>query len=546
MAINIKATAKANRHAQKNELGGAGRARLPITRAEAIKLLSIMLAGWAICFTTFISEGQATDIDTLAHKLVVLEGTPGLAVVIIERGEAPSFLNYGVRSLRSQQPITEDTVFAIASATKAFTALSVGILVDEGLLDWDDLVRDHVPAFSVGDPYVTAHTTIRDLLAHRTGTIRGDIVWFGNPQLKGAKLIERYATLPQQTSFRESFAYSNLMYVVAGELIPAKSGMSWEDFTKRKLFRPLQMRSASTTSSPLPDGANTAGLHAFNGERVAEFVHAPPADNTGPAGGIRASTRDLAAWIHFWIERAGESTRQTLVSDDTFSAITSLQNIIRGRSPIDAYMHDTGAPFGYGLGWFIGEYRGAKVMTHLGGGDGVGSLVSWMPDHGVGVAVLANTESTLGRIAIRNAVFSNALNETKEDHFATFKSLQAQSREALQAAVVQAQPPVPKHKKSGPALSLDAYHGLYESPLYGDLRIERANDGLTATFGAVRVHRLSRLNETTFKVHFQNPSFNWPRPTTLQFELNGEGTAPASVELKAVGQSATYTLADPN
>ena len=222
----------------------------------------------------------------------------------------------------------------------------------------------------------------------------------------------------------------------------------------------------------------------------------------------------------------------------------SLHTPIHDRSPIDAFMHDPKAPFGYGLGWFIGDYRGEKVMTHLGGGDGVSALVSWMPGKGVGVVVLANAETTLGRIAIRNAVFDNAFGLKNSPVLEEFRALHSQFKDALETRAAEARPVASQTQRALSPAMLNAFCGAYSSPLFGTLVIERDESGLIATLGKVRTHRLLYQDANSFQVQFSNPSFNWPTPSRLQFDAGEAGDAPTSVEFLAVGQSARYERTD--
>ena len=491
-----------------------------------------------------VAQAVADDLDTLAEDILIVEGVPGMAVAIVRPGTTPIIRSYGVREVATQEPVNDHTVFGIASATKAFTALSIAMLIDDGALSWNDRVREHLPGFQVADPYVSEHATVKDLIAHRTGAVKGDLVWFANPDAAGSALVDRLDALPQQQSFRAGFSYSNLMYVVAGELVRKKSGRTWRDFIETKIFDPLGMKNAIVDRHALFEHENAAGLHAFDGTSVRQFPASRIDDNTAPAGGIYASVGDLSKWLQFWLSHSDEDAPSGMLERARYREMTSFQTLISERSPIDDFMHDADAPYGYALGWFVGHYRGGKTLTHLGGGDGVAALVSWMPEEGIGVAVLMNMEGALGRIAIRNAVFDETLGVKDKDWAAEFRALHAQYRDVLQKRAEASGNELASKRSAGPCLPLHAYAGTYEGGTYGNVSIRQDGSGLKATFGGQRTHRLTHRGGDVFQVRFDNPAFSWPTPALFRFTVEGAG-APSALTFDVAGQSATYMRSEP-
>lgn len=485
-----------------------------------------------LCVSGF-ARAEDFDLDAFANEIMEMERTPGMAVAVVRRGEEPFVRGYGVRRLGEDGAVDAHTLFGLASVSKGFTALATAMLVDEGKASWDAPVRDYLPAFRVADRYVSAHATLRDLAAHRTGVEKGDLIWFANPEAQDAALIALLEGAPQEKTFRDGLSYSNLMYAVLGEIIRLRSGKNWWEFVRSEILKPLDMKDAVTDRRKALRARNAAGLHAYNGEAMKRFVVQDLEDNTAPAGGLYASVSDLSKWLQFWL--SGAEKVPALVSAEQMRELTSFQTLIADRSPIDDFMHDAGAPYGYALGWFVGEYRGRKVLTHLGGGDGVAALVSFLPEEGVGVAVLANAEGTLGRIAIRNAVFDEALGVDETDWRESFAKLLALYRASLNEAAEAA-----KLEAGGASsLPLDAYTGVYDGGVYGRIAVAREGERLIATIGGVRRYALVHWGGDAFKVMLENPSFSWPAPSLLRFETAG-GERPEALVFEAAGQSATY------
>ncbi|MDT9598809.1 serine hydrolase [Sphingosinicella rhizophila] len=477
------------------------------------------------------------QIDPFVHSVLAAEATPGAAIAIVRSGRPPIIRGYGVRSLETGVPVDAHTLFGLASTTKAFTALGLAILADQGRVSWDVPVRQYLPAFRVSDPAVGRDATLVDLLAHRTGTARGDLIWFANPGAQGRELIALLAGLPQARPFRAGFSYSNLMYAAAGEVICVRSGQDWGSFLRHTILRPLGMTDTVVDRALLPPHGNVAGLHAFDGEKMVAFSGSAGPHNDAAAGGLYSSVSDFARWLQFWVDHGRDDDGRRLVSPNAFQALTTIHMPIADRSPTDDILHDKDAPYGYGLGWFIGEYRGHKVLTHSGGGEGVSTLISWMPDQGIGIAIFMNAQGTLGRLAIRNAVFDEALGKGESDWDAQFRPLLAKHRARLNAVAASSmadrQPQLPASR------GLAAYAGLYDGGAFGKIEIVRDRQGLVATIGESRRFRLDHWTGERFRVVMDDPEFSWPLPSLISFQPEG-GSAPRRVVFEAAGQSATY------
>ena len=220
---------------------------------------------------------------------------PGLALAIVKDDAVVLSKGYGVRELGQSVPVDERTVFAIGSVTKAFTAAALGMLVDEGKIGWDDPVTAHLPDFQLYDPYVTREITLRDLLTHRSGLPRGDLIWIGS-DFDRAEILRRVRYLPPRWSFRSHYGYQNILYLAAGQVVAAATGRSWDAFIRERIFAPLGMIDSSTSVTALADAGNVAAPHADVDGQIGPVPYRN-IDCIAPAGAINANVVEMTQWI---------------------------------------------------------------------------------------------------------------------------------------------------------------------------------------------------------------------------------------------------------
>ena len=245
-----------------------------------------------------ITHRAPADIDEWILRAMKTFGVPGLALTIVEDGQVLLAKGYGVRKLGDGAPVDARTLLGIASNTKAFTATALGMLVEEGKIRWDGRVIDYLPWFQMYDPYVTREMTVRDLLVHRSGLGlgAGDLLWWPASTYDRHEIARRLRYIPLATSFRSAYAYDNVLYLVAGEVIEAVSGQSWEDFVSSRILAKVGMRSSNVRHSAARQGGNIATPHASVDGRLRPI--APfDSDNTNPAGGINSCAEDMARWL---------------------------------------------------------------------------------------------------------------------------------------------------------------------------------------------------------------------------------------------------------
>jgi CubicO group peptidase (beta-lactamase class C family) len=381
---------------------------------------------------------------------------PGLAVAVVRDDRVVLARGYGVLERGKDQAVDEHTVFAIASNTKAFIGTALGMLAAEGALDWDDRVVDRLPEFRTWDEHTTRELRIRDLVSHRSGldTWAGDLAWIG-ARVDTATLLERLPAVEAGAGLRERYGYTNLMFVVAGEVIRAVSGQPWDAFVRARLLEPLGMQRTTTSSKPLASQDNVATPHMPNPEGDG-LITVPylDVDAAGPAGALNSSVADMSQWIRMQLAE-GSLDGRSIVPSEVVAEVRVPQ------TPIPLPDPDTFEPprhfLAYGLGWFLYDFAGRLVVTHGGGLPGMTSRVGLVPEEGLGVVVLTNSESPASQLVFLEIVDA-VLGVPRRDHVAIAKA-RAEAREAARSAEARATPTDP------PTIRPGAYEGLYAHPL---------------------------------------------------------------------------------
>ncbi len=398
---------------------------------------------------------------------------PGAAVAVVKGGRTVYARGFGLRDVEKKLPVTPDTVFAIGSCTKAFTAAALCLLADQGAVDLDAPVRDAMPAFRLFDDYATAHVTPRDMLLHRTGLPRYDALLELRPDLARQGLVDALRHLRPNKELRAGFEYSNLMYVAAGRLVEVVSGMSWEDFVAGRFFAPLGMASACFDPEKVRQSPDHALPYAARRGRTVEI---PMRDITpfGPAGSINASAADMARWLAFQLGHG--PTDAPVLSKAALTRMHTPQIITPSGEP------NPEIPFGgYGLGWGVTAYRGHLLVLHDGEIDGFKALASIMPDDDLGVAVLTNRAGTPLPEIVAFQVYDRLLDLSPFPwgERAKARRAEAEKTEAARRDAAKKNPATP----APPTHALDEYAGTYAHPAFGEVVIAHRDGALEAILG---------------------------------------------------------------
>jgi CubicO group peptidase (beta-lactamase class C family) len=453
-------------------------------------------------------QGAPPDLDAYVARVMKEFQVPGLSVAIVKDRKTVLAKGYGVRKLNELTPVDERTLFGIGSNTKAFTTAALATLVDEGKLSWDDPVYQRLPGFQMYDPYVAHEMTIRDLLTHRSGMGlgEGDLLFIPHTTYTRDDIINRLRFMKPKTSFRSGYAYDNLLYVAAGQIIPAVTGKSWDDYIRERIFAPVGMTSSTVSNTVFKPGDNYAYPHSKVNEKL-QVIDFSNIDNVAPAGAINSCAADMARWALVQLGHGklpdGDGR---LFSEQRSREMWSPQTIL----PIN----DPPAPLAalkpnfadYGLGWFLSDYHGRKLVRHGGGVPGFVSMVLLVPEVSLGIVVLTNAEETDAVTSIVYHLLDQHLGLAPADWVAAFKAAEELgNKEAAEAEKKQA---ASRAADSKPSLPLEKYVGVYKDTWYGSATIRLDNGGLVLTFDQTpgMVGDLEHWQYDTFKTHWHDPT----------------------------------------
>lgn len=402
---------------------------------------------------------------------------PGVAVAIVRGDEILLARGYGLRDREKSLPATGKTVFAIGSCTKAFTTFTMATLVDEGRLEWQKPVRTWMPEFALKDPVASERMTPVDLVTHRSGMPRHDLLWY-NADASRKEMVGRLRDLEPNKDFRTDFQYNNAMFLTAGYLVERITGKSWEDAVRERIFAPLGMTSANFSvadSQRAPDFALPYEERDDTVQRL-EFRNIT---NVGPAGSINASVEDLAAWMRVHLNGGKLGEKKLLNASTVADLHTPVMETGRRISPLDPDV----IPGGYALGWFTDTYRGFRRVQHGGNIDGFSALVVMVPQQKVGVAILVNT----GGSGFPNVVARHALDWLlglpAKDWSAERLAWKKQGRDVEKEG--QAKKATARKGGTKPVHPMAEYAGEYEHPAYGVLKVVEAAGALSMTYNAI-------------------------------------------------------------
>ncbi len=408
------------------------------------------------------------DLDAFVEGVMADHGVPGLALAVVRGGEVLVAKGYGVRTLGRPERVDEHTLFGIASNTKAFTATALALLVEEKRIAWEDLVIDHLPWFRMSDPWVTSQLTVRDLLVHRSGLGlgAGDLLFWPTTTFTRREVVERIAHVPLATSFRSAYAYDNVLYTVAGQLIEEVTGQTWEAFVQQRILDPVGMADARIRQPGLERLPNISSTHA-EVEGTMQLVTPFTIGNTNPAGGINASATDMARWLRVQLDSGRVSASERLFSPATTAELWELVTPMPQQRWPAALAPLTTNFNGYALGFNVKDYRGRKLVTHTGGLPGFISRVAMIPGSNVGVAVLTNHESSAME-PITWTIIDHLLG-VDHDWRTPFKALAEAQK--MRAAMRDRATVAARDSTTRPSLSLERYAGRYVDPWYGSVTI---------------------------------------------------------------------------
>src|SRR4051812_12079285 len=341
----------------------------------------------------FLFSARAADLsalDAYGQKALKDWNVPGFAIAVVQNGNVLMARGYGVRELNKTDPVTDNTLFAIASNTKAFTAGAIAILVNEKKLKWDDRVQDFLPWFQVfDDPWIGHETRIDDLLCHRLGfkTFSGDLIWWNTPY-SAEEVVRRARYLKPQYGFRRGYGYSNIMFIAAGEVIAHASGEPWSDFVRQRILTPLGMTNTALSVAELKSRPDVATPHGADDDGKPYPIAWQAWDSTSAAGGVISSAADLSKWLRLQLNEGEWDGKRFWTPAQTWK-MWSMHNPMPF-TPSGVTNDPTFSLNGAGLGWFLADYRGEFIVRHGGAYDGMFSHTLLAPKKKIGIVVLSN------------------------------------------------------------------------------------------------------------------------------------------------------------
>lgn len=458
-------------------------------------------------------ELRAYVVDAMAQW-----GVPGMAVAVVRDDQVVLAEGYGVRRLGERASVDADTVFAIGSNTKAFTAAVIATEIEAGRMAWDAPVVRYLPDFQLLDPWVTREITIRDLLTHRHGLARGDMLWHGSG-LDRTEIIRRMRRLPQRLPFRSRYDYNNLGYIVAGQAAAAAAGKSWDDLVHDRLLSPLGMSRSSTSISALEGMDDLASPHWIENGSTAVMPRMN-LDNLGPAGSINSSARDMARWLRFQLAD-GQADGRPLVAARLLRQTRSAQvTTPTANDPLFPTTHFNA----YGMGWALFDYQGRQILQHTGGVDGMQSEMVLVPEARLGFVILTNAEGHDLSRAVMYRLLDLYLAVPERDWSALFlERARADGEDEDDAASVAT--------GASPSRPLQDYAGVYTDPLYGEVAVIATDAGLELTFGPLHRATLTPRSHDAFSGRWTHPRLG---TSSVVFQQDAKGDV-GGLELGGVG-----------
>lgn len=512
--------------------------------------MNAVRAIWAVVLASAFAAGALAeppkDFARRVEAARTAIGVPGMAIAIVENDQVTFAQGFGVRALGEAPRVDADTIFPTGSTGKAFTVADLAILVDQGRIGWDDRVTDRLPGFEMYDPWVTREITIRDLLVHRSGLGlgEGDLLLVPRTNLSRSESVRRLRYLKPATSFRYGFAYDNVLYMVAGQLIEAVTGETWEKFTAGHVLKPAGMRHSTsdeperfaTADRAYPHARMDGGMRgAGTQERLDERDEL--GRNGAPAGGLTVSANDMARWLLIQLdggELPGHSGR--LFSEAAHRQMWKpvvLQPIPEYPPPLKPIQPDFNT---YALGWDVSDYAGTRIVWHGGAVFGFLTAVVLIPDRHVGFSIEINSED--GEI-IRGLMYELLDHYLGRPHVDWVARFRAEKERRITEALAALRTAAARPAAAGPSLPSGGYAGTYSDPWYGNIEIAATDGRLTIDFKSTprMTGTLEHYQYDTFIARLDDKSIE---PPYVTFSLNADGKVDR-VTMKPVSPLADFS-----
>jgi CubicO group peptidase (beta-lactamase class C family) len=451
--------------------------------------------------------------DTNVEKVIKDFSVPGMAVAVIKDDQVYLAKGYGLKDVENQKPVDVETVFAIGSSSKAFTTMTLAILADRGEMKWDTPVKEYMPDFRLFDLFATEHMTPRDLVCHRSGLPRHDLMWYNSP-LKRKEIYDRLRYLEPNKDFRAAWQYQNLMFLTAGYLVERISGKTWEEFTQKEVFDRMGMTHSNFSVEVSKQIDNYALPYREEDEKV-KLIPFRNIDTVGPAGSINSDIMDMAKWVILHLN--GKLGDEEIVSEAQLTELHAPTMVMPpGFMGMNEYKELSESS--YGLGWFVQYYRGHKIVHHGGNIDGFSALVSFLPDEKFGVVTLTNLDGNMATMAVTLNIYDRLLGLDQIDWRERWLKQKTKAKEAQEKGKEKAE--VKKVQDTKPSHALSAYAGQYQHPGYGVIKFELNDDHLVAEANNLKMN-LKHYHYDSFEAELEEmPDARLPVSFLTDFQGN--------------------------
>ncbi len=504
-----------------------------------MKLKSILYAFIFLSCITLSAQIEEGKLDQLIKNTLKTFDVPGMSVGIIKDGKVVYAKGHGVRAMSNNKQMDKNTLVGVASNSKGFTCFALAMMVDEGKLNWDDKVRQHIPEFKLNDAWVTEQFTVRDLVTHRSGMGlgAGDLMFFPEANFKVEDVIKNVGHLEAESSFRSKFAYNNNMYIIAGEVLKRVSGLTWEEFIETKIMKPVGMTNSKASYNHVTDKSNIIEAHTLADGKLVQIPHdwSPTAN---PAGGIVSNVEDMLTWAQFLMNDAVTVNGERLLSEAQFHELWQLQTPLKVRKN-DTYNSNFR---GYGLGWFVTDVKGGyKQVYHTGGLLGTVTQFTMIPDLDLAIVVLTNQMNGSAFNTITNTIKDSYLGYEDRDWLTKLGKNNTewyQYNDSLKTAVFDQ---VAKMKNSNIIPKTTNITGTYTDTWFGNVILSHSGNDLRITSEKSPTLKGSLLpyNATTFIVKWDNRSYD--ADCYMQFTFNEAGKA-VSATLKPIAPVTDFSF----
>jgi CubicO group peptidase (beta-lactamase class C family) len=504
------------------------------------------IATWvAMLVATAVHAAPPEGFEARVEELRKASGVPGLSIAIVEQGKPTLARGFGVRKLGDPAPVGPDTIFPTGSTGKAVTVAALATLVDAGKIGWDDKVIDRLPGFQMYDPWVTREITIRDLLVHRSGLGlgAGDLLFVPRTNIPRAEAVRRLRYIKPATSFRSGYAYDNVLYMVAGQLIEAVTGETWEQYVRKHVFAPAQMLHSTsdadsrfaTADRAFPHARMNGGLRGAGDQELLD-ERDELGRSAAPAGGLAVSANDMNKWLLLQLAHGQLPDGSRLFSEASHEQMWKPVVLLPTGSLGPDFKLTDPMFAAYALGWDVQDYRGTKILWHGGAVLGFKTAVVLMPQQDVGFAICINSEDGELPRGLMYDLLDHYLGLPAQDWTTKLIAYkQGRVQEALKALRTATATPA----KVGPSLPLVRYAGVYTDPWYGNIEVAVKGKGLTIDFKSTphMGGTLEHWQYDSFITRFDDKTIE---PAYVTFALDADGHV-ARVTMKPVSPLADFS-----